>query len=147
MVHVKGQQLSVAIHAINPSYSFQNTCSVKAGPAPLGNEGGDIGDLALLPNIYYSSEINPALFMGIGISTPFGLKTDYDSQWIVRFQGLKSELKTININPAIAYHVNDKLAIGGGISAIWAQAELTKALNTPTGDIVKVKGDDWGGWV
>jgi long-chain fatty acid transport protein len=73
MVHVKGQQLPFAIHAINPSSSVQNTGSVKAGPAPLGNDGGDIGDLALLPSIYYSSEINPALFMGIGISIPFGL--------------------------------------------------------------------------
>jgi long-chain fatty acid transport protein len=46
MVHVKGQQLSFAIHAINPSSCVQNTGSVKAVPAPLGNEGGDIGDLA-----------------------------------------------------------------------------------------------------
>lgn len=144
MVHVKGRQLSVAAHAIIPSSSFHNTNSVKAGPAPLGNEGGDIGDLALLPSLYYSQEINPSLFMGIGISTPFGLKTDYDSQWIGRFQALKSELKTININPAMAYQVNEKLAIGGAVSAMWAQAELTKALNTGTGDTVKVKGEDWG---
>lgn len=144
MVYLKGQQLSVAIHAIDPSSSFHNTSSVKAGAAALGNEGGDIGDLALIPNIYYSQQINPSLFVGIGVNAPFGLKTEYDSQWMGRFQALKSELKTININPAIAYQVNDKFAIGGGVSAMWAQAELTKAINTGTGDTVKVKGDDWG---
>lgn len=143
-MYLKGRQLSVAIHAIDPSSSFHNTNSVKAGAAPLGDEGGDIGDLALIPNIYYSQEIQPSLFMGISVNTPFGLKTEYDNQWIGRFQALKSELKTININPSIAYQVNDKLAIGGGISAMWAQAELSKALNTGTGDTVKVKGDDWG---
>jgi long-chain fatty acid transport protein len=144
MVYLKGQQLSVAIHAIDPSSSFHNNNSVKAGAASLGDEGGDIGDLALIPNIYYSQQINPSLFMGIGVNTPFGLKTEYDSQWMGRFQALKSELKTININPAIAYQVNDKLAIGAGISAMWAQAELTKAINIGSNNTVKVKGDDWG---
>ncbi len=33
--------------------------------------------------------------------TPFGLKTDYDDPWIGRFRGLKSELRMINVNPAI----------------------------------------------
>lgn len=144
MVYLKRQQLSVAIHAIDPSSSFHNTNSVKAGATPLGDEGGDIGDLALIPNIYYSQEIQPSLFMGIGVNTPFGLKTEYDSQWIGRFQALKSELKTININPAIAYQVNDKFAIGGGVSAMWAQAELTKAITLGSNNTVKVKGDDWG---
>lgn len=144
MAYLKGQQLSVAIHAIDPSSSFHNTNSVKAGAAQLGDEGGNIGDLALIPNIYYSQEIQPSLFVGIGVNSPFGLKTEYDSQWMGRFQALKSELKTININPAIAYQVNDKFAIGGGISAMWAQAELSRALNIGTGDTVKIKGDDWG---
>lgn len=144
MVYLKGQQLSSVVHAINPSSHFRNTNSAQFGATALGTEGSDIGDLALIPNLYYSKEITPSLFMGVGIGAPFGLKTEYDSQWMGRFQALKSELKTINFNPAIAYQINDKLALGGGISAMWSQAEITKALNTGTGDTIKVKGDDWG---
>jgi long-chain fatty acid transport protein len=147
MVYLKGKQFSIALHALNPSSSFHNTNSTKAfGTPAFGNEGGDIGDLALIPSMYYSQEISPALFLGVGLNAPFGLKTEYDNQWIGRFQALKSELKTININPAIAYRVNDQLAIGAGISAMWAEAELTRALNTVLGpeSSVKVKGDNWG---
>ena len=147
MVYLKGKQFSIALHALNPSSQFHNTNSTKAfGTPALGSEGGDIGGLALIPNLYYAQEINPALFAGVGINTPFGLNTEYDNQWIGRFQALKSELKTININPSIAYRVNDQLAIGAGISAMWAEAELARAVNTVVGpeSSVKIKGDDWG---
>jgi len=37
------------------------------------------------------------------MSAPFGLKTEYDSTWAGRTQAIKSELKTINLNPSIAW--------------------------------------------
>jgi len=58
---------------------------------------------------------------------------------------IKSDLKTVNINPALAFKVNDKLSLGFGVSAMWIQAELTRAVNLGTAESsAKVKGDDWG---
>ncbi|MDX1915874.1 MAG: outer membrane protein transport protein [Methylophilus sp.] len=149
MTYIEGTQVVGAIHLINPNSEFNNQGSVKATfSGAAGGSGGDIGDLALLPNFYYKRDISEDIKFGLGISSPFGLKTEYDSNWIGRFQAIKSDLKTININPSIAFKVNDKLSLGAGISAMWIKAELTSAANlAPLGQpesTVKIKGDDWG---
>ncbi|MEI2636468.1 MAG: outer membrane protein transport protein [Methylotenera sp.] len=45
------------------------------------------------------------------MNAPFGLKTEYDKEWLGRFQADMSEVKTININPSIAFKVNDRAFI------------------------------------
>lgn len=151
MTYIQGTQLAGAIHLIKPSAEFDNNGSVAgagAGPfpsRPLGGSGGDAGDLSVVPNFYYKRDLTDTVKLGLGINAPFGLKTEYDKDWIGRFQAIKSELKTVNINPAIAFKLNDQLSIGAGISAMWAQAELTSAINLVTSERTsKVKGDDWG---
>ena len=48
---------------------------------------------------------------GMGVNVPFGLKTEYDNNWVGRFQGISSEVKTININPSIAWKVNQMFSV------------------------------------
>ena len=151
MTYIPGTQIVGAIHLIKPSAEFNNNGSAAgagAGPfpsRPLGGSGGDAGDLSAVPNFYYKIDLNDNVKLGLGINAPFGLKTEYDKDWIGRFQAIKSELKTVNINPAIAFKLNDQLSIGAGLSAMWAQAELTSAVNLVTSERTsKVKGDDWG---
>ena len=147
MTYLQGTQFTGALHAIKPTAQFHDAQSqAAAGGRPLGGEGGDLGSWAFLPNLYYKQDINDSLKWGIGISTPFGLKTEYDKAWLGRFQGIKSELKTININPSLAWRVNDKLSLGAGLSAMWAHAELTSAVNLGgLGESsVRNRGSDWG---
>lgn len=146
MTYIQGTQGVGAIHFIKPNAEFNNQGSVGAVGQPLGDEGPNAGDLALVPNAYYKTDLNENLKVGLGINVPFGLKTEYDKEWIGRFQGDMSELKTINFNPAIAFKVNDKLSLGFGISAMWAEATLTRAVNFGGAGqgSVKIKGDDWG---
>ena len=42
---------------------------------------------------------------GLGVNVPFGLETEYDDGWLGRYQALKSEIKTINVNPAMSWKV------------------------------------------
>lgn len=147
MTYIQGTQIIGAIHLIKPSAEFNDQGSVKAIGFPAkGGNGGDAGDLAFVPNFYYKRDLTDIIKFGLGVNVPFGLKTEYDPTWVGRFQAVKSELKTININPAIAIKVNDQLSVGAGISAMWSQAELTRAVNRVTApeSTVKVKGDDWG---
>ena len=145
MTYIEGTQLVGALHLIKPNAEFNNDGSVRAAPRLLGTTGGNAGDLAFVPNFYFKTDISDTLKLGLSVNAPFGLKTEYDSDWIGRFQGIKSELKTININPALAFKVNNQLSLGFGVSAMWAQAELTSAVNfAATEGLSKVKGDDWG---
>ncbi|MDP1765476.1 MAG: outer membrane protein transport protein [Methylotenera sp.] len=147
MTYIQGTQIVGAVHLIKPSAEFNDRGSDKAIGFPAkGGNGGDAADLAFVPNFYYKRDLTDNIKFGLGVNVPFGLKTEYDPTWMGRFQAVKSEFKTININPAIAFKVNDQLSLGAGISAMWAQAELTRAVNRVTAaeSTVKVKGDDWG---
>ena len=103
MTYIDGTQAVGALHLIKPNAEFHDKGSVKAlGLPPKGDEGPNAGDLAFVPNFYFMTDINPSIKAGIGVNAPFGLKTEYDDKWVGRFQADKSEVKTININPAIA---------------------------------------------
>lgn len=148
MTYLKDTELVVGGSAINVSGRFHNNGSRAPALRSLGGDGGNLGDLAFVPNIYFSTKVMPDLYFGLAVNVPFGLKTEYDNTWMGRYQAVKSEVKTININPSLAYRVNDKLSIGAGLSAMRLEAELTSRVNfvspaIPDGTAT-VKGSDWG---
>lgn len=130
MSRLNGKQVVVAAHVITPSAKFSNTASTIPAPgfvaAPVG---GDAGSTAVVPSAYFMWTINPELSAGVGLGAPFGLKTEYDANWMGRFHAIKSEIKTINVNPSVAYKVNDNVSIGAGVNWQRIDATLTKAVN------------------
>lgn len=147
MTYIEGTQIVGTLHLIRPIVHFNDQGSIGGLNRPRGNDGGDIGSMNVIPNFYYKRDINDDVKFGVGVGSPFGLKSEYNTDWVGRFQGIKSELKTVNINPAIAFKVNDQLSLGVGLNVMWIQAELTSAVNLVpfnTETNLKVKGDDWG---
>jgi long-chain fatty acid transport protein len=115
----------VGLNAISPSSKFSNRAST---PALLGLPS-TAQPLGYVPNTYLVVPINQTISFGLGISAPFGLKTEYDSTWIGRFQGIKSDVKTININPSVSWKLNDTVALGFGIDYQKLTGEFTSAAN------------------
>lgn len=140
MTLLPGKQLVVAGHLIKPSAKFSGTVSPPIG----GGQGGDAGSLALVPNAYFAYSLTQDVHLGIGINSPFGLKTEYDSSWVGRVQAIKSDMKTININPSIAYRVSDTLSLGAGFSFQHVEAELTSFAGALGTAKIKAKDDGWG---
>ena len=118
MTQLQAREVSLGISAVRPSFEFKNKGSV--GGALSGN-GDDAGDWAAIPNAYLSWALNKDVYLGLGLSGPFGLVTDYGDSWVGGAQALKFEIKTININPSIAWRVNDKISLGAGVN--WQRME------------------------
>lgn len=117
------------------------------GASPLGANGGDAGGVSLIPAVYWAYAINQQLRVGVGVSAPFGNKTEWDSNFIGRFQGVFSEIKTINLNPSIAYQVTPALSLGLGINYQKIEADLQGLVPTVAGERTsRLEGDDtaWG---
>lgn len=125
MVLPSGSQVAGALHAVKTSFKFQNQGSTGAYAAPGTGDGGDGGGWAFIPNGFFKMDINPQLRFGVALNAPFGLKTEYDAGWRGQLTALKSEIKTININPSVAYKVNDTISVGGGLSMQKIEAELS----------------------
>jgi len=141
MTQLPDRQLVVAGHLIKPKAEFSGTVIPGIG----GGDGGDAGGLAVAPNAYYAFRLTPDVHLGVGLNSPFGLKTEYDSDWIGRYQAIKSEVKTINLNPSIAYKVSDTLSLGAGLNIQWVEAVLTHRQPLPAPiPLLTIKGDDYG---
>ena len=145
MTQMPGIQLSAGVTGVGPSFEFNDNGST--GPL-LGNRsdnGGNAGSWAAVPNAYMSWQVAPDWFVGLGISAPFGLKTEYDSSnWIGKYQAIKSEVTTVNYNPSLAWKLNDKVSLGLGLNYQTIDAEMTSAVPGPATSS-KLKGDD-GAW-
>jgi long-chain fatty acid transport protein len=120
---------AIAVHVITPSFKFHDDGSVNAAFQPLGGTGGDAGSSTFVPNVFVNVPINPAWNFGIGINAPFGLKTEYDDGWLGRFQGLKSDIKTIDVNPSVSWKVTPTFAVGAGVNWQRVDAEFTQNVN------------------
>ena len=130
------RQVVMAGHLIKPQAEFSGSSNIGGG------NGGDAGGLAVVPNAYLAYRLTPDVHVGVGINAPFGLKTEYDSTWAGRTQAIKSELKTININPSIAWKATPTLSLGAGVSVQYAKATLTN--NAGAAGLVTIEGDNYG---
>ncbi len=133
MSHIGTNQLVGAVTLAQPSIKFSNSGSIAALNQPLGGEGGDAGGLHALPALYLVVPIDKQWTFGLGVNVPFGLTTEYDDGWIGRFQGIKSDVKSINVNPALSWQVTDNFAIGAGVSYQQIKATFTSNVNYSAG--------------
>ena len=151
MTRLQPRAYSVGLAAINTSYKFSNGKSSVGALATAGN-GGDGGGLGLIPNGYLAWAINKDWYVGIGIGAPFGLKTENNDPWIGAAQSVKFDVKTININPSVAWRVNDSVSLGFGVDWQKIDAEYVRRvgiLGAPfflSSSHARLKADDdaWG---
>lgn len=69
----------------------------------------------MVPNAYGVFPIGNNLTFGVGVFSPFGLRTNWAQPWIGRFVSSDANIKTVSLEPAIAWQTSDgRLAIGGG---------------------------------
>lgn len=122
-------QLIALTSGIEITSQFRSSGSAAAFGQPLGGSGGDAGEWNLVPGAYLAVPWGDRFSIGLGVNAPFGLKLAYDDGWVGRFQALRSEIETLNVNPSLAMRVNDRLSIGAGFSYQHLQAELTNAVN------------------
>ena len=147
MTLLPGRQIVLGVHAVLPTSNYDDRGSVAPGIRPKGGEGGDPFALGIIPNLYASWGVTDRVSVGLGVNVPFGLKTEYDDNWVGRFQAQLSEVKTLNVNPAIAFKVTDRISIGAGINYQTAEATLTRALNAGVAEGQgRIEGNDHGSW-
>ena len=133
MSQSKTRLVSIAGYIVAPSVNFHNESS-HFGPASrgiplLGNNGGNSGNLAFIPNIYYVHPLTTRITLGFGFNTLFGMKNSYDSGWKGRYQALDSEIRNANFNPSLAFKVTENFSLGVGFNVQYMQAILTNAID------------------
>ena len=117
---------------ILPSMTFEGSATQRTpmGAVPLaGNNGGDSGRAALIPNAYGVMRLTDNLSAGLAITAPFGNANEYDTNWYGRYLGTKTAAVSADINPAIAWQIDDAWSVGAGFSAQYLKLDVTSSIN------------------
>ncbi|WP_334119685.1 OmpP1/FadL family transporter [Limnobacter sp.] len=148
MSRLKQRQLVLGAHYIDLNGEVNNEGSTAAPGRPLGSNAGEFGDEGYIPNFHLVIPFNEQINFGLSVATPFGLKTDFQPDWYGRFQGVTSDIKSVNINPSASYKVNELWSVGAGVSAQKLDAKLSSQINyAPFGGtegLTTISGDGWG---
>lgn len=146
MSWLPGGGVVLAANYVIPSFKFTGSPGASTYEA-FGN-GGDGGVPALVPAFYAYTTLSPQLAVGLAVNAPFGLSTEWDSQWAGMFYAIRSKVQTLNINPVISWKVNQYFSLAVGVSYEQLKATLTNAVTPliPTAQ-GRLDGSEWGwGW-
>lgn len=137
------------------------------GSVTLTNQGqnltleadqNDVAGSAFIPAAFYARPLNDQWSIGLGMYSNYGLASDYDDSFTALHFGDRAEIKSVNLNPTVAYRLSDTVSLGLGLNAVYSEAELSTSVPTvisgaiggivpPLASIAKVQGDDWSfGW-
>ena len=120
LTDVAGKQFLISVEPIGVSTTFADSASGRPAvgrlvlPVPLGTNGGDAGKWIPVPNGYFSWQAGKTVWVGLGVNAPFGLTTEWTTDWIGRFHAVKSTVTTLNINPTVAVKLGESFSIGAG---------------------------------
>ncbi|AMQ42688.1 outer membrane protein transport protein [Aeromonas veronii] len=152
--------VSVSGTYIKPDVDVDGAVYAGANKMAPASESG-IAPAAFVPASYFIQPLNDQWAWGIGIFSNYGLSTEYSKTFPAGAGAGDTELMTFNINPNIAYRVNEHFSVGAGINAVYGAAELNRyagllgPLNPPSQGgplptdtrLAHLKGDTWGfGW-
>ncbi|WP_319552577.1 porin [uncultured Vibrio sp.] len=118
MTLFKQAQFSGAISVIDPEVDIYDSFH--------DEHSEDIAPVAAVPAGYYVSPINDKFAWGIGMFTTYGVATDYPEDISAGDLAGYTSLMSVNVNPNLAYRINDAFSIAGGVSLVYAEAELTR---------------------
>ncbi len=141
------QGLTVETHntALLPYSDINGTLSGGAvGTSSIGS--GDIAGDAWLPAGYAAYRLNDSLIFGVGVNAPFGMSTKPENDWAARFYSRSSTVFSLNVNPNIAYQINDMISIAAGVQVQYLDVSLKSADATSSGFARsnEISGDDIG---
>jgi long-chain fatty acid transport protein len=116
-----------------------------AGSTLLGFGGADnTGSPGLVASSYASKQISQNLWLGLALTSPFGLSTSFNDPWAGRNYALSTSLRTYNASPSVAWRITDWLSVGLGAQVQFGEADLNLGLGATPGAHINLHGSGWG---
>lgn len=129
MSDLKGTYFEADVTAINFSANFTGSAHDVLGNKISGGSGGDAGTTMPVPAFFFTTQLTDRLHVGASFTVPFGFKTDYDNNWVGRYNSIYSKFESLDGTMSASFDVTDNLSIGGSAIAQRTSATLTNAIN------------------
>jgi len=129
MSDLSGMVFQADVTAIGVNTKFHGGGTDLIRQPLTGGNGGNGGDVTPVPALYFSAPINDAWRVGVALTAPFGLKTEYDDGWVGRYQALKSKVTSEDITGSVSWNINPQFALGASIIAQKTTVDLSNAVD------------------
>lgn len=134
MANLDKAQVSVSGNLIAVESEFSDRGSLAAPGTPLQRpipgSPGTSDKPGVAGGLYVVQPWADRWTFGLGVSAPFGLISDFGPETKVRYHATRSELTIINVNPSVAFEVNDALSLGLGLNYQHADVKLDNAVDS-----------------
>ena len=124
MTELVGTQAQIGTTLVFPSREFKSS--------QTGQTAKTDSDVFFPSTLFVTHQVSDQCTAGLAILNPFGLATDWGKTWEGRYLATNSEIKTYNINPNIAWEVNDRLSLAAGVDFLLFDATLENNINLST---------------
>jgi long-chain fatty acid transport protein len=129
MSDLKGTYLQADVTGINFSTKFHGSAHDALGRPISGGNGGDAGTTLPVPALFFATQVSDRVHVGAGFSVPFGFQTEYDKNWVGRYNAIKSKFESLDATLSGSFDVTDSFSLGASVIAQRTSAELTNAIN------------------
>lgn len=132
---ISGVYYNPATMTLHPGTAIQaGFVAVGLDLAYEGNDGSTENgqyNTQAIPHGYISHQLTDSMWIGLAMTVPFGMGTEYKDIWSQSDRGISAEVLTFDFNPNVAWKVSDKLSLGAGMSIQYAAADLKKRVKHP----------------
>jgi long-chain fatty acid transport protein len=135
MVNLDRNTVKVDLTMIDLDAEFTGGGTTAVGTPLTGGNGGDPGDMTPVPALAAVFPLGGALdnvVVGVSVDAPFGLKTEYDPNWVGRYNAIKSDVKTVDLNLSAALALTERFSIGAGLIVQRTDVTLSNAIDFGT---------------
>lgn len=94
--------------------------------------GVDGGYDAFIPSFHYALPFGDRTTLGLSVTAPFGLATDWSQSSPVRYAATSTEVLTTNISPELGTRVTEHFAVGAGLDIQWSRVTFNQMIGAPT---------------
>lgn len=161
ITHFNKHAAAIAANVIIPDISFNKTSATipATGAQITGDNGGKATKAMVIPAAYFLYNAKQRLKLGVGVTSPWGLKTEYNQNWVGRYRAIRSQLATVNINPVVAYQLSNMWSIAAGLQIQYMEAKISKKIDAGSlgaalglggfaaqqqDVLIDLRGNDWG---
>lgn len=124
MTRLQGDQVIVAAGAVLPSVEFEIDPATTLG----GGNGGQAGATVPILTAAWVHGFSERFKLGLALFAAAGAALEYDPDWAGRYQARSSKIGAVSFSPTLAYRVNDRFSIGGGLNLMATALEMKVAV-------------------
>ncbi len=119
LVQLNGINISLGSTLIAPVFSFR-------GVTPAVTEYDATKQTYYPTHVFATYRYDEDWAFGLGFTSPFGLGSQWDPNWVGKYLAIETELQVFTISPVAAYKISDQLSVSAGLVYSFANVKISQ---------------------